>query len=46
MKASFASAEEIVATARIHIYKGTIQTMFDCFLRYKTQYLQAIAIET
>lgn len=46
MKSSFASAQEILATARIHIYKDTIQIVFGSFLRSNIQCLQAIAIET
>lgn len=46
MKPSFASAQEILATARIHICKDTTQIMFGSFLRYDVQCLQAIAIET
>lgn len=43
MKDSFASAWEILATG---IYRDTIQIIFGCFLRYRTQCLQAITIET
>lgn len=46
MKTSYASAQEILATARILINKDTIQIMFGSFLRYNTQCLQPIAIET
>lgn len=43
MKDSFALAWEILAT---DIYKDIIQIIFGCFLRYRTQCLQAITIET
>lgn len=46
MKVSFASAQEVLAIAKILINKDTFQITFGSFMRYNIQCLQAIAIET